>query len=49
MQKIQKENLMNELVVALKDVFVAEVSQNENVLTVKFVNGQKFSLQVEEI
>lgn len=49
MQKIQKENLMNELVVALKDVFVAEVAQNENVLTVKFVNGQKFSLQVEEI
>lgn len=46
--KITKEDLTFQIANALRDEFVATVTESEGVVTLAFVNGQKFSLRVEE-
>lgn len=49
MKEIQKSELILEIKKALKDVFVAEITEENGVLSLEFLNGQKFSLWLENI
>ena len=46
---IKKEELLEELETAIKDFFVATVSEEEGKLILNFVNGQKFCVSIEEL
>lgn len=46
--KIEKEELMTQLQEVIKDEFVAEVSISESGLSLRFLNGQKFNVTIEE-
>ena len=48
-EKIERNGLVEEIETALKDMFVAEIAKNENVLTIAFLNGQKFSVTIDEV
>ena len=48
MDKIQINNLTTEIKVALEEVFVAEITQTQGKILLKFENGQQFTLSVEE-
>lgn len=47
--EINKENLLCEIKSALEDEFVANVTQKDNTLCLRFVNGQLFQLTVEPV
>ncbi len=47
--KIQQANLLSEIKAALSDTFVAELTQTEEGVTIKFTNGQAFLLQLKEL
>ena len=46
--KIKKEELIEQVTDALKDVFVAEVTKSENGFALRFLNGQSFEFVVNE-
>lgn len=46
--KIEKEELIEQVTDALKDVFVAEVTKSENGFALRFLNGQGFEFVVNE-
>ena len=46
--KIEKSALIKQIACALQDEFVAEITQEADVVFLRFVNGQKFVLTVEE-
>lgn len=46
---IKKEELLEELETAIKEVFVARVSEVEGKLILNFVNGQEFCVSIEEL
>ncbi len=46
--EIQTKNLITEIKAALEDLFVAEIEEEEGKLLLKFENGQKFALSLEE-
>ena len=46
--KIEKEELIEQVTDALKDVFVAEVTKSENGFALRFLNGQSFEFVVNE-
>ena len=46
--KILKEELMEEIKIALKDELVAKVIDGENGLVLQFLNGQTFTVVVNE-
>ena len=46
--KIEKSELVEQIVSALQDEFVAEITQEEDAIVLRFVSGQKFLLRVEE-
>ena len=46
--KIELNELMEQVKVALKDEFVAKIETTENGLTLEFLNGQKFNIRIEE-
>ena len=48
MKQIKQEELVMEVAVALKDVFVAQIESNEKEIIMNFTNGQKFVLSVQE-
>lgn len=48
-EKIERNGLVEEIETALKDTFVAEIAKSENVLTITFLNGQKFSVTIDEV
>ncbi len=48
-KKIEVRELLTEMKVALADEFVAEVTEEENGLLLRFVSGQTFRVKVEEI
>ncbi len=48
-QKITTQELLAEMKVALADEFVAEVTQEEDGLTIRFLKGQTFRIRVEEV
>ncbi len=48
MEIINVQNLVEEIRLALHDAFVAELTKEENALVLRFLNGQKFRLLVEE-
>ena len=45
---IGRKELLEEIVSAIRDYFVAETQVEENVIVLRFVGGQKFRLTVEE-
>lgn len=46
---VEKKDLALEIACALKDVFVAIVEAEDEAVTMKFTNGQKFRLEVQEV
>lgn len=46
--KITKEQLLEEMKIALSDEFEAEVLESEGRLTIEFGSGQTFDVSVEE-
>ena len=46
--KIEIENLIQEIQVALKDIFVAQIRKRGAELEIEFVNGQRFTLTLFE-
>ena len=46
--KIELNELMEQVKVALKDEFVAKIETTENGLTLEFLNGQKFDITIKE-
>ncbi len=46
--KIEKSELIKQIACALQDEFVAEITQEAEGISLRFVNGQKFLLTVEE-
>ncbi len=48
-EKITKQELLTEMKVALEDEFVASVTEEEDGIALRFLNGQKFRLSVEEV
>ena len=48
MEKIKTENLVTEIKAGLSDLFVAEVTENQGEIFLRFENGQKFVLTVKE-
>lgn len=46
--KIIKEDLLFQILTALKDEFVANVTEVGDVLTLQFANGQSFAVEVQE-
>ena len=47
--KIERENLLKEIEVLLKDEFVSQVTKTENEIRLVFLNGQEFFVQVNEV
>lgn len=48
-KKISLEEFTKELKIAIEDIFIATVFQTENILCVKFPNGQEFTILPEEV
>ncbi len=48
-KKIEVQELLEEIKVALTDEFVAEIEQEEGALRLRFLSGQTFRLKVEEV
>ena len=48
-EMITKQALLTEIAVAIGDLFVAEVKQEEDGLRLEFLNGQQFALTVNEL
>lgn len=48
MKKIGKEDLVLEIKEALADIYVAEITEENGALHLRFLNGQNFSLCVKE-
>ena len=46
--KIVKEELIEEIKAALKDEFVAKISNDKSGITLQFLNGQSFEVTVKE-
>ena len=46
--KIKKNELTADLKTMLKDEFVAEITENDSALKLRFLNGQKFVLTITE-
>ena len=46
--QIKQENLLNEIAVALQDVFVAKIEKEEKAIRMQFPNGQNFKLAIGE-
>ena len=47
-QKIKQEDLLLEITIALKEVFVAQIEKEKKGITMQFPSGQKFILAVIE-
>ncbi len=47
-KKIEVKELLAEMKVALGDEFVAEITEEESALVLRFVGGQAFRVKVEE-
>lgn len=47
-ERIETENLLEEIKVALKDILVAKVRKRGDEISMQFSNGQKFALTVWE-
>ncbi len=47
-ERIQAENLLEEIKVALKDIFLATLRKRGDEIVMQFPNGQKFALTVWE-
>ena len=47
--KIGLLEFSTELKIAMEDIFVAMVSQTENKIKVRFMNGQEFIVSIEEV
>lgn len=47
--KIKKEELLEQIVVALKDEFEATISCNEEKIILDFPNNQKFCFELKEL
>ena len=47
--KVERENLVAELEKAIQDEFVAKITKNESGLTMAFLSGQTFRVNVEEV
>lgn len=45
---IDAKELSEELKLILKDYFLGTVSENEKSLQIKFLNGQKFNITIEQ-
>lgn len=45
---ISADEISNELKIILRDYFVGNVSQNAGSIQIKFLNGQKFNITVEQ-
>lgn len=45
--KIERTDFIKEVVLALKDEFVAEIKEDGEKIFVRFLNGQTFQLTVE--
>lgn len=48
MEKIKVENLATEIKEALEEVFVAELTQKQENIFLRFFSGQKFVLSIRE-
>ncbi len=48
-EKIQVNELVEEMKVALRDEFVAQVTAEGAEITLRFANGQAFRVRVEEV
>ena len=48
-EKISKDELLEEVKVALQDEFVAEMKKDAEGLVLRFANGQAFRLTIEEV
>ncbi len=49
MKNVRLNDLLEEMQVALRDEFVAEIAQEEGGLLMKFSDGQTFRVTVEEV
>ncbi len=47
-KQIEREELLSEIQVALKDLFIAVVRKRDDELILSFPNGQKFTLALWE-
>lgn len=47
-EKIKVESLTAEIKAALGEVFVAQVTESQGEIRLKFINGQEFILSVKE-
>ncbi len=48
-QKVNKEEFIEELLLALSDIFVGKITKEESGLTIRLVGGQGFALTVCEL
>lgn len=48
-KSITQEELLEELSIAIKDVFVASVIEKDGEIELSFLNGQKFLITVKEV
>lgn len=46
--EIQRSELVEQIMNALRDEFVAEITREEDAIALRFVSGQKFTVTVEE-
>lgn len=46
--QIKRENLLDEVQAAIKDIFVATVRKREDEIIIRFPNGQQFTLALWE-
>lgn len=46
--KIKQEELLEELKIAIEDIFVAGITKTEGQIRLQFLNGQQFLLTIEE-
>lgn len=47
--KIKREELLEELKIAIEDIFVAGITKTEGQIRLQFLNGQQFLLTIEEV
>ena len=47
--EIKKEELLEEIKILLQDVFVAKIEDVEKGVSIEFLNGQKFSVAIDEM
>ncbi len=49
MEKLNAQELLEEIKLALHDTFVAELTNENESLVLRFLSGQKFRLSLEEL